>query len=83
MRHAWAALFLVAALLTQVGGAEAQNSKVSVLMQMHGPVPIPPPFLSTTRCSLLTFVAGVPPSQPDDTVTVCAMGGRSALAWSA
>ena len=78
MRHTWAALFLVAALLPQIGGAEAQNSKVSVLMQMHGPVPQPPqspPFLSTTRCSLLTFVAGVPPSQPDDKVTVCAIGG--------
>ena len=69
MRYTWAALLAVP-LLMHFGGAEAQNSRASVLIELHGDA-----VASTTRCSLLSFVAAPPLSQPDVNESLCAIGG--------
>lgn len=69
MSRLWAAL-LAAPVLVYVGGAEAQPSQTSVLMQIRQNF-----TASTEVCELFSFVAAKPPKRPPAPNTLCAIGG--------
>ena len=68
---------LIGLALMHGGAAEAQGVKENVMMHVRANF-VP----STTGCSLFSFVAAPPSSQPEASATLCAIGGdRLAPAW--